>query len=88
MGDSPNLNLLSVITYTLLPSCIHGLRYHVPPTLLPRYKSRAYQTTWLGLQTGYAKPHARIFAPEALHVPNHRRKLDETTVTSFHKRTP
>ena len=30
---------------------LHGLRHHVPPILLPRYKNRVFQTTWFEPQT-------------------------------------
>ena len=61
MGSSPNL----YCTYTA-PTCFccqvpHGLRYHVSPTVLLRYKHRAYQTTWFVQQTVDILNHVSAF---------------------------
>ena len=67
----------------------HGLQYHVPPILLPRYKHRAYQTTGFGTpqKFGYTKPLAHFFAQGTLNAPNHVPTFYQSPVTLLHKRT-
>ena len=84
---SASLNLKS--TYMLLPS--HTSWPSIPCSTHP---SLVLQTSGIpnhmvyATNSGYTKPHARILVLGALHVPNHVRTLNQSTVISLHKRTP
>ena len=60
----------------------HGLRHHVPPTLLSRHKHWAHKNhvAW-AKNSGYTKPCAQILAPWAQHVPRaHTRPITCNTI--------
>ena len=62
---------------------------------IPRSTQSSFALQTLGIpnhvvcvtNSGYTKPRARILAPGALHVPKQVHTLDQSTVTSFRKRT-
>ena len=57
-------------------------------TMFHPFSFRATEITVLPTGSEYTKPRARIFASGALHVPNYMPTIDQSTVTSFHKRIP
>ena len=85
IGSSPNLKhtctlLLSRTSWPLIPCSTHSL-FKLQTSNIPNHVVRA-------TDSGYTKPHAHILAPGALHVQKNMHTLDQSTVTSFHKRTP
>ena len=84
VGSSPNLYhsctfLLSRTSWPSIPCSTHS-PFALQTLGIPNHV--VYLTN-----SGYTKPRARILAPGPLHVPNHVHTLDQSTLTSFHKRT-
>ena len=85
MGASPNLKstctlLLPHISWLSIPCSTHS------PFVLQTLRT-PNQVVW-ATNSGYTKPRAHILVPGALKIPNHVQRLDQSTVTSIHNRTP
>ena len=85
MGSSPNpyctcMFLLSRTSWLLIPCSTHS-PFALQTSGIPNHVVCA-------TNSGYTKPGACILAPGPLHVPNQVHTLDQSTLTSFHKRTP
>ena len=85
MGSSPNpsrtfMFLLSRTSWPVTPCSTHS-PFALQISAIPNHVVCA-------TNSGYTKQRAHILAPGPMRVPNHVHTLDQSTSTSFHKRTP
>ena len=66
----------------------YGFWYQVSPTLFASKTSGIPNHVVWTTNGGHTKPHAHILAPGELNVPNHMPTLNQSTIISFHKKTP